>query len=72
MGTLYTYTFETYENGVIHANHSVPMRGFDNEEEAWDAFTNMGFYMELADCDYWAGYAILSPIVCDETQEESS
>jgi len=74
MSILYTYTFTTYESDGIttHAKYRVPMRGFDTEEEAWAAFTELGLYEEEGSGDYWAGYAILSSIVCDETQEESN
>jgi hypothetical protein len=72
---LYTYDFYTYQDapdsGPIQARYSVPMRGFDNESEAWEAFTKLPYFTEVDGFDFWYGYPIGAAIVCDATKENN-
>ena len=61
----YTYIFSTHEAGTdspINGVYEIPMKGYDNEDDAYDAFTNLPFYEESDSGDSWNGSVISQSI----------
>tara|TARA_R110000851_G_scaffold282846_1_gene436381 strand:- start:260 stop:493 length:234 start_codon:yes stop_codon:yes gene_type:complete len=71
---LYTYTFCNHLDGInspINAYFKIPIRGCDNEGEAYRTLTELPLFDVGISGDYWGGLEIGAAIVCDVTEEHN-